>query len=325
MHPIPSPPLPRLLPLVMMTCSLLCLEHGQAASQTEEIGAHSRQSDVIYGRKYGMALTMEVFKAAQPNGLGVLWMVSGGGSSSRAKTVQPQFLRRLEPFLRQGFTVFAVIHGSSPRFHLQDFVQDAHRAVRFVRYHAKEYEVDPHRLAVAGSSSGGWIALMIATRGLEGDPTADDPVERVNSQVQAVGCFFSPSDFLNFGKQAENILDFMQRKYGMVDPAFQFYDVDQNTKAPRFIDDPARLREKLLEFSPAHHVTGDDPPTILIHGDSDPLIPLQQSRILIDRLAKAKVATQLIVRNGKSHAWYGWESDGTLIATWFHDQLIPSK
>jgi hypothetical protein len=52
---------------------------------------YSRQSDVIYGRKFGLALTMEVFTPAKPNGLGVVWVVSSSGKSSREQTLQPSF------------------------------------------------------------------------------------------------------------------------------------------------------------------------------------------------------------------------------------------
>ena len=56
---------------------------------------YSRQSDVTYGRKFGLALTMEVFTPAKPNGLGVVWVVSSSGKSSREQTLQPSFERRI--------------------------------------------------------------------------------------------------------------------------------------------------------------------------------------------------------------------------------------
>src|SRR5918993_135284 len=65
-----------------------------ATAQTPSV-EYSRQSDVIYGRKFGLALTMEVLVPADPNGLGVVWVVSSSGKSSREHTLQPSFERRL--------------------------------------------------------------------------------------------------------------------------------------------------------------------------------------------------------------------------------------
>jgi dipeptidyl aminopeptidase/acylaminoacyl peptidase len=285
---------------------------------------YSRQSDVIYGRKFGLALTMEVLVPANTNGLGVLWVVSSSGNSSRDRTLEPSFERRIQPLLEHGYTVFAVVHGSSPAFQLRDYVQDARRAVRFVRHRARELGVDPERLGMTGSSAGGLIALTVAMRGEDGNPGAADEVERVSARVQAVGCFFPPTDLTSFGDKSENILDLMQRR-GAADPSFQFYEVDEKTGAKTAITDREEVLRMLRELSPAAHVTADDPPTILIHGDEDKAVPLQQSRRLLDRLNDANVPARLVVREGKGHAWPGWEEDSALIAEWFDAHLREGR
>jgi dipeptidyl aminopeptidase/acylaminoacyl peptidase len=145
----------------------------------------------------------------------------------------------------------------------------------------------------------------------------------VSSRVQAVGCFFPPTDLMNFGEASENIVDFLRRQSGMVDPSFQFYDVDQRTGARKLITQREDVLRMLREMSPVTHVTVDDPPTILVHGDEDRVVPLQQSRRLIDRLTEAHVAARLVVRKGVGHAWPGWESDSSLIAEWFDAHLRP--
>ena len=115
---------------------LLIAALGDAA--TAQIGGAkaTRQSDVIYGRKFGVALTMEVFTPVARNGLGVVWVVSSSGRSNREQTLQDSFQRRIAPLLEHGYTVFAVIHGSAPVFNVQDQVNDVGRAVRFVRHRA---------------------------------------------------------------------------------------------------------------------------------------------------------------------------------------------
>src|SRR5207237_4795859 len=106
----------------------------------------ARIRDVVYGHKFGMALTLDVLKPTKPNGAGVIYMVSGGFNSDIA-AVDAGFFgpARYMPFLQHGYTVFLVCHGSRPKFTISEIVADIHRAVRFIRVNAKEYGVDPDR------------------------------------------------------------------------------------------------------------------------------------------------------------------------------------
>ena len=106
--------------------------------------------------------------------------------------------------LKRGYTVFAVVHGSQPRYTIPEIVADMNRAVRFIRYHAADYHIDPDRIGITGGSAGGHLSLMQGTAGDKGNPDAKDPIDRTSSRVQAVACFFPPTDFLNYGKPGEN-------------------------------------------------------------------------------------------------------------------------
>src|SRR3954452_24540576 len=162
----------------------------------------TRTQDVIYGRKYGLALTMDVFTPKKANGVGVIFVVSGGWFS-RPQAIHPALAT---PLLKRGYTVFAVVHGSQPRFTVPEIVEDMHRAVRFIRHHATEYGVDPDRLGITGASAGGHLSLMIGTAGQKGNPNAPDPVDRESSRVKAVACFFPPTDLLNYGKACKEMI-----------------------------------------------------------------------------------------------------------------------
>lgn len=305
--------------MCLVLCLITTLGSG-AAAQTGGLKA-TRQSDVIYGRKFGVALTMEVFTAATRNGIGVVWVVSSSGRSNREQTLQDSFERRIAPLLEHGYTVFAVIHGSAPIFNVQDQVSDVRRAVRFIRHRAAEFGINGQRLGISGSSAGGLLALVVAMQEEDGDPISDDVVERESSTVQAAGCFFPPTDLLHFGGSAENIVDLMQKRDGRVDASFQFYDLDAKSGARRSLTASEDVNRMLQKYSPVTHVTANDPPTILIHGDQDKAVPVQQSQRLIERLNDANVPARLVVREGVGHAYPGWEADAGLIAEWFDVHL----
>ncbi len=277
----------------------------------------ARQTDVIYGRKHGVALTMDVFTPKDANGAAVIWVVSGGWFSSH-DSINPGYPAEL---LKRGYTVFAVVHGSQPKFTIPEILQDMHRSIRFIRAHAVDYKIDPNRIGITGASAGGHLSLMQGVAGDAGDPKAKDPIDQVSSRVQAVACFFPPTDFLNYGKPGENAIGRCVLKDF---PApFAFADLEKRGYAGLFVPvtDEAKIVEIGKQISPITHATADDPPSLIIHGDKDLLVPIQQAEILIDKLKAAKVPAELVVKEGAAHGWPDLGKDMTKIADWFDKHL----
>ena len=159
--------------------------------------------EVTYGRKDGMALTMVVQQPNEPsNGRGIIWVVSAGWTSNYNWVIM--FNGLTKPISDKGYTMFFVMHGSQPKYTVSDAVADLKRAVRFIRYHATDYGIDPCQIGISGASAGGHLSMMIGTTGDDGDPNAKDPVDRVSSRVQAVACFFPPVDLLNWKAEGDN-------------------------------------------------------------------------------------------------------------------------
>jgi len=284
----------------------------------------TRKEDVIYGRKFGTALTMDVFTPRQgANGAAVVFVVSGGWVSAHESIGAPFFKDFIPELIRRGYTVFAVVHGSQPRYTIPEVLDDMHRAVRFIRYNAKEYHIDPERLGITGGSAGGHLSLMQGMAGKDGDAKARDPVNRVSSHVQAVGCFFPPTDFLNYGQPGEVALGTGVLK-GFKAP-FDFNELDKKTNSFVLITDEARRREIGRQISPVYHVSKSSPPTLIIHGDADKLVPMQQALLIIDKLKDAKVPAELVVKPGAAHGWPGMAKDMTTIADWFDKYLKKQK
>lgn len=270
--------------------------------------AYTRAEDVIYGRKFGTALTLDVFQPQKANGAGVVFMISGGWFSSH-ESINAAFM---EPFLDRGYTVFAVVHGSQPKFVVTEIVQDIHRAIRFIRHNAARYGVDPNKLGISGASAGGHLSLTMATQGDQGNEDAKDPVSRESSAVQAVACFFPPTDFLNYGQPGEDavgvgILKDFKAGFG-----------------PR--SDTAEGRQALgKEISPIYFVSSNLPPTLIIHGDADKLVPIQQAETFVKRAKEVGATAKLIVKEGQLHGWPRIEKDLATFATWFDEHLLGAK
>ena len=296
-----------------LSLACLCLVGPVAA----EGPGYTRQEDVVYGRKYGTALTMDVFRPrGASNGAGVVVVISGGYVSSH-DSVREAFIR---PLTDRGYTAFAVVHGSQPRYTVPEIIEDVNRAVRFIRYHAKDYGIDPNRIGISGASAGGHLSLMLGTAGGEGNPKAKDPVDRESSRVQAVACFFPPTDLLNYGATGRALL----RPTDHPPPfraAFDFRELDKTTMLWLPITDDDRLRAIGRSISPVYHVSPDDPPTLIIHGDADTLVPLQQSRRIVEKFNEAGVTNKLVVKPGAGHGWLTMLADMQTMADWFDTYL----
>jgi acetyl esterase/lipase len=248
--------------------------------------------DVVYGHKDGMALTFDVFKPADPNGAGVLYMVSGGWFSRYRAPEEAQ--ESYAPLLDAGFTVFAVRHGSSPRYHVAEAVDDVTLANRYIHAHAAEWGVDPARLGVTGGSAGGHLSLMLGNNGTDGDPRADDPLLRVPNRIRAVVAYYPPVDLRQWRGPSERF------------PALDFPEEDGERISP------------ILQVSP------DDPPTLLIHGTADRTVPISHSERAYAAFQEAGVETDYIIMDGAGHGFRGEQAEQATAARvqWFVEHLL---
>lgn len=258
--------------------------------------------DVVYGHKFGLANTLDVFTPGEnAKGVGVLFMVSGGWYSNWAPP--QQLVPMLAPLTDAGYTVFAVRHGSSPRFSIPEAVEDVRRSVRFIRSESQRFGIDPDRLGVFGMSAGGHLSLMLGTTGDEGNTKSQEPIERASNRVQAVVAWVAPTDLTIMIHTSPDSL-----------PAYQ-----------RF---PAlNLAEQLARaHSPLMHVSGDDAPTLLLAGAADDLVPIDHSRRLQKKFDEFGVRNRLIEFPNAGHGLAGDDLKQAIQAMvqWF-DQHLDSN
>jgi acetyl esterase/lipase len=260
--------------------------------------AQTQTQDVIYMKAGGTAFTMDVVKPAKPNKAAVVFVVSGGWISDDAmrKSMGPDLEK---VFVHDGFTVFEVVHGAQPRFKVAEIVEQVRTAVKFVRAHATDYGIDTNRVGVSGISTGGHLSLMIA-----GSP---------DSPVNAVAAIAPPTDLANWGKPAFVFTDDPQ--LAMFVPALGF-----DSKGPR-----NDVEAAAKQLSPITYVNAKYPPTLIIHGDSDRVVPLQQAQAMDHALAKAGVEHKLEVIPG------GGDDDKTFgpglmkALQWFEAKLLQEN
>ena len=268
----------------------------------------TRTDNLVYTHRHGEELTIDMVKPASANGLGVLLMVSGGWKSGRG-SVRPWMVA---PLLRRGYTVFAVYHISQPKATVMEINDDVHRAVRFVRHHAKEYGVDPNRLGVTGGSAGGHLSLMLATRDEPMPADSGDAIDRESSAVQAVAIFYPVTDLLNLGDSTENLHD------GGPPKSFvkAFGPESTNLAVWRVIG---------RDLSPIFHVKSNLPPTLIYHGDADTLVPLDQSQRYQAEARKLGNTVELVVHHNGNHGWLSMLWDIRAFANWFDKYLKPAN
>jgi acetyl esterase/lipase len=183
-----------------------------------------------------------------------------------------------------GYTVFVINHRATPRFQYPAPLEDAQRAVRFIRSNAATYRVQPERIGAAGASSGGHLVSMLGVLDGKGDPTDSDPINRVSAKVQTVVALYPPIDLRKFDGTLG--APFLSLFLGVV--------IQPTTK-------PSTEAQRYAEASPITHVTPDDPPFLLVHGDADPVVPFEQSRLMESALKKVGVPVKFVPVPGGMH------------------------
>lgn len=277
---------------------------------------YEQTEDVVIGQVHGLALTADVFKPTGPaNGLAIVDIASGAWSSDRGKIEDHRRAQMYDIFCGRGYTVFAVRPGSSSRFTALEMADNVKHCVRWVRANQDKYQVDPERIGLAGASAGGHLACLVSVTGDDGQPEHKDPVKRQNCRVQATVAFFPPTDFLNWDGQPFDPKN--SGPVGLLAARLVFQgDAAQHT--------PEELVAGLTKISPARQVQSQAPPFLLIHGDADPLVPLQQSEVMVEALQKAGVPVELIVKAGGAHPWPTIHEEVGVAAEWFDKQLRGS-
>jgi acetyl esterase/lipase len=215
----------------------------------------------------------------------VVW-VHGGGWRGGDKANPPAIF-----LVGRGYAVASINYRLSkePKACFPAQIHDCKAAVRWLRAHAKRFNLDSQRIGAWGSSAGGHLVALLGSSGgvkeLEGN-VGDHPKE--SSQVQAVCDWFGPTDL-------EQFAEFQASGPGRA-PDLPMQIVSQLLGGP-----PVQTKKLAREANPITYITAKSPPFLIMHGDRDALVPLSQSQLLADAIKATGSSVDFRVIDGAEH------------------------
>lgn len=227
--------------------------------------AGTAEKDITYCTPGGVPVLLDAY---YPRLAGARWpavvFIHGGGWTGGDKTAPANSGPLFNALREAGFLVFSVNYRLAPAFQFPAMIEDVKCAIRYLRAHAADYNLDPGRIGVWGSSAGGHLAALLATADTAAGFDSGQYLDQ-SSRVQAGISLFGPTDLtVIFPGGYEPLASLV---FGRFDPFLA---------------------------SPVAYVSSDDPPFLMIHGEADTLVPISQSEILLERLQAAGVPAALI-------------------------------
>lgn len=266
----------------------LAVQVGWARRPSPQVPNADIKRDVIYRTVDGAELTLDLYRPrniTRPMPV-VVWIHSGGWSRGRKEHTPATTL------VKEGYAVASIeyrLTGTAP-FPAQ--IEDCKAAIRWLRANADKYHLDAQHFGAWGHSSGAHLAALLGT---SGDVTAlDGKGENLNfsSRVQAVCDMSGPSDLVTmYGQVSEKATEMGPKATEAIDA---------------LVGGPLEQRKQTaIAASPIHYVSKDDPPFLIIHGENDGTVPVEQAKILAAALKRAGVDTTLELVPHRGHGVVG--------------------
>jgi len=295
----------RILKQSLLVFLALALFAGAAAAESYE-----RQENVVYRVLDGTGLIMDVFRpTGQPNGLAIIDTLSGAWYSEQGQINDHMRARVFDIMCSHGYTVFMVRPGSRTKWTGKEMVDNLHYAVRYIKQHAEDYGIDPNHIGMMGASAGGHLTLMASLTASDGKPEAKDPVMRHSDGVACVAVFFPVTDLVDWDGKAPNYA--------------RLGDLMFTGGIKGHSDD--EIKKMATALSPIRLPIHNPPPILIIHGDADTTVPLQQSQRMIKVLKNAGDECKLIVKHGGGHGWLTIPKQVETMAQWFDAHLAGKQ
>lgn len=260
-----SPTQPAALPFPSVT-------NNQSQQNPRGNSATPTLSDVTYCTMEGVALKMDLYYPASSEAPWPVTMYVHGGGWSNGDKAEGSGAQEIPALQSASFLVVSVNYRLAPEYPFPAMIQDIKCAVRYLRAQADEYNLDPNRIGVWGGSAGGHLVNLLGTTNESAGFDVGEYLE-YSSRVQAVVSMFGPTDLT---VQFEGGYEGASRVFDGFDAALA---------------------------SPVTYVSVDDPPFLMLHGDTDKLVPIEQSQILLAALQAVGVPAELVTVINAGHSF----------------------
>ena len=255
--------------------------------------------DIIYAKAGEIPLMLDIYvPKGTKDPLPLIVFTHGGGWAVGDK--YPCWAVGIVP---RGYVVASINFRLTDKAAWPAQIHDCKAAVRFLRANSEKYHIDPKRIGAWGTSSGGHLAAMLGTSGdvkeLEGD--LGNPEQ--SSRVQAACDFFGPTDLTVLSDDDFKADEFAKLTGKPISEFEALGSLEVRLLGGRISEN----MEKAAQASPITYVTKDDPPFLIMHGEMDRMVPLNQSERLEKALKEAGVEAKLIVVKGERHGFLNVE------------------
>lgn len=250
-------------------------------------------TDVPYSKDGNKAHVLDILrlKKLPKEPMPVLVFIHGGGFTGGDKT---QGYGHLMRFAKRGYFCATINYRKAYEKHFPAQIEDCKCAIRFLRAHAKQYNLDPDRIGVWGGSAGGNLVAMLGVTGGIKEFEGDGGWQDQSSRVQAVIEYYGMTDFLAIDemvKQGKATERFLARN-GKT-------SISHLLGVEKWWENPELCRKA----SPTTYCTKDDAPFYIFHGDQDPLTNHEQGELLNEKLRAAGVESDFYLVKGGKHGW----------------------
>ena len=238
----------------------------------------------------------------------------GGGFTSAE---HEKYIEMRMALAQAGFVVAAVEYRTVPdKFPAP--LEDAKAAVRYLREHADEYDIDSTRIGALGDSAGGYVAQMLATTNGERRFDKGEYLDKP-SDVQAAVTLYGISNLLNIGADFPEKIQKVHESPSVTEALL--------VSGPAFARFPGAsiqsASKKATDASPMGHLSGKKPPFLIFHGSADTTVSPSQSAQLYKGLLAGGNKAEYVLVEGAAHGDLMWFQKPIIarVVTWFQKTL----
>lgn len=262
-----------------------------------------------------VAMKMDVLKPQQDESMPAIVFITGGGFIHANKD---NYIQQRMALAEAGYVVASIDYRVAPTATFPQPLEDVKAAIRYLKTHAKQYNINPNKIGVFGGSAGGYLSAMAGTTTGSKQFDKGENLEQ-NSNVQAVVDIYGLSDLTNVGADYSKEVQDRHKSAGATEALWVNGSPIFGGKDGGILADP----EKVKAANPLTYISKQTPPFLLMHGDKDALVSPSQTEILHQALVAHGIeSTRYIVKDAQHGGIYWVQPEVIQVAIDFFDQHL---